>query len=141
MTEAELEAVLEKAATLSAFFREIGPKYDVENTFAYPSIEAFKDSGLGAVPVPKEYGGLGGDLLATSKVVSELSRGDSAITLAYNMHYIMVGIAGSLMSETQNKYWLGRVADGDIMFGPFSEQRAGFSGLADMKAIPQPGGG
>ena len=39
-----------------------------------------------------------------------------------------------LMSETQNKYWLGRVVDGDIMFGPFSEQRAGFSGLADMKA-------
>jgi len=37
------------------------------------------------------------------------------------------------MSETQNKYWLGRVAAGDIMFGPFSEQRAGFSGLADMK--------
>ena len=42
MTESELEAVLEKAATLSMFFREIGPKYDVENTFAYPSIEAFK---------------------------------------------------------------------------------------------------
>ena len=83
----------------------------------------------------------GGDLLQTSKVVSELSRGDSAITLAYNMHYIMVGIAGSLMSDTQNKYWLGRVADGDIMFGPFSEQRAGFSGLADMKAVPQPDGG
>jgi alkylation response protein AidB-like acyl-CoA dehydrogenase len=141
MTEAELEAVLEKAATLSTFFREIGPKYDVENTFAYPSIEAFKKSGLGAVPVPKEYGGLGGNLLATSKVVSELSKGDSAITLAYNMHYIMVGIAGNLMSDTQNKYWMGRVSDGDIMFGPFSEQRAGFSGLADMKAIPQPGGG
>jgi alkylation response protein AidB-like acyl-CoA dehydrogenase len=141
MTEAELEAVLEQAATLSTFFREIGPKYDLENTFAYPSIEAFKKSGLGAVPVPKEYGGLGGNLLATSKVVSELSKGDSAITLAYNMHYIMVGIAGNLMSDTQNKYWLGRVADGDIMFGPFSEQRAGFSGLADMKAIPQPGGG
>ena len=141
MTPAELEDVLVKAREVSAFFREIGPRYDEENTFAYPSIKVFKESGLGAVPVPKEYGGLGGDLLATSKVVSELSRGDSAITLAYNMHYIMVGIAGNLMSETQNKLWLGRVADGEIMFGPFSEQRAGFSGLADMKAVPQPGGG
>ena len=141
MTEAEFEAVFAKAEELSQFFREIGPKYDTENTFAYPSIEAFKKSGLGALPVPKAYGGLGGDLLATSKVVSELSRGDSAITLAYNMHYIMVGITMGLMSETQNKYWLGRVADGDIMFGPFSEQRAGFSGLADMKAVPQPEGG
>ena len=141
MTEAEFEKVFAKAEELSLFFREIGPKYDLENTFAYPSIKAFKDSGLGAVPVPKQYGGGGGDLLATSRIVSELSKGDSAITLAYNMHYIMVGITMGLMSETQNKYWLGRVADGDIMFGPFSEQRAGFSGLADMKAIPQEGGG
>jgi alkylation response protein AidB-like acyl-CoA dehydrogenase len=141
MTEAEFEKVFAKAEELSLFFREIGPKYDLENTFAYPSIKAFKDSGLGAVPVPKQYGGGGGDLLATSRIVSELSKGDSAITLAYNMHYIMVGITMGLMSETQNKYWLGRVADGDIMFGPFSEQRAGFSGLADMKAIPQEDGG
>ncbi len=86
MTDTELETVLSKASALSAFFREIGPKYDEENTFAYPSIRAIKDSGLGAVPVPKHFGGLGGDLLTTSKVVTELSRGDSAITLAYNMH-------------------------------------------------------
>jgi alkylation response protein AidB-like acyl-CoA dehydrogenase len=141
MKEAEFEAYLEKARELSSFFREIGPKYDVDNTFAFPSIKAFKDSGLGALPVPKEYGGPGGSILHTSKVISELSRGDSAIALAYNMHYIMVGISMGLMSDTQNKHWLGRVADGEIMFGPFSEQRAGFSGLADMKAVPQPEGG
>jgi alkylation response protein AidB-like acyl-CoA dehydrogenase len=141
MTDAELETVMDKARSVSALFRELGPRYDEENTFAYPTIKPFKESRLGAVPVPKEYGGLGGDLLTTSKVVTELSRGDSAIALAYNMHYIMVGIAGSLMSEKQNKYWLGRVADGGLIFGPFSEQRAGFSGLADMRAVPQAGGG
>jgi alkylation response protein AidB-like acyl-CoA dehydrogenase len=141
MTEAEFEVYLAKARELSLFFREIGPKYDVDNTFAYPSIKAFKDSGLGALPVPKEFGGPGGSILHTSKIISELSKGDSAITLAYNMHFIMVGITMGLMSETQNKYWLGRVADGEIMFGPFSEQRAGFSGLADMKAVPQSEGG
>lgn len=141
MTDEEFQPHFEKARELSTFFREIGPEYDEKNTFAFPSIKAFKDSGLGALPVPKEFGGLGGSLLHASKVISELSKGDSAITLAYNMHYIMVGIAGSLMSEEQNKYWLGRVADGDLIFGPFSEQRAGFSGLADMKAVPQPEGG
>lgn len=141
MTDAEFEAAFAKAQELSDFFREIGPKYDRENTFAYPSIEKFKESGLGSLCVPKLYGGQGGNILHTSKVVSELSKGDSAITLAYNMHYIMVGIMMNLMSETQNKYWLGRICDGEIMFGPFSEARAGFSGLADMTAIPQPDGG
>jgi alkylation response protein AidB-like acyl-CoA dehydrogenase len=141
MTDEEFAPYFAKAQEVSEFFREIGPKYDVENTFAYPSIEVFKKSGLGALPVPKAFGGPGGNILQASKIISEISRGDSAISLAYNMHYIMVGIAGNLMSDEQNKYWLGRVADGELMFGPFSEQRAGFSGLADMKAVPQKGGG
>lgn len=141
MTDEEFQPYFKKAEEVSAFFRKIGPEYDEANTFAYPSIEAFTKSGLGALPVPKAFGGLGGNVLQASKVISELSKGDSAITLAYNMHYIMVGLAGNLMSEAQNKYWLGRVADGELMFGPFSEQRAGFSGLADMKAVPQPNGG
>ncbi|MCU1647642.1 MAG: Acyl-CoA dehydrogenase, type 2, C-terminal domain [Nocardia sp.] len=141
MTDEEFRPYFEKAQQVSEFFREIGPKYDRENTFATPTIKVFKESGLGALPVPKAFGGPGGNLLQASKVISELSRGDSAISLAYNMHYIMVGIAGNLMSEEQNKYWLGRVTEGELMFGPFSEQRAGFSGLADMKAIPQPEGG
>lgn len=141
MTEDEKQVYYDKAAELSQLFREIGPKYDLENTFAYPSIEAFRKSGLGALVVPKEYGGPGGDILTISKVIAELSKGDSAITLAYNMHFIMVGITMNLMSEVQNKYWLGRVADGELMFGPFSEQRAGFSGLSDTTAVPQPGGG
>lgn len=141
MSDEEFEPYFAKAQEVSDFFREIGPKYDQENTFAYPSIDVFKKSGLGKLQVPKEYGGPGGNILQVSKVVTEMSRGDSAIALAYNMHYIMVGIAGNLMSKEQNKYWLGRVIDGDLVFGPFSEQRAGFSGLADMKAVPQPEGG
>src|ERR1700704_1140687 len=98
MTDEEFEPYMEKARELSLFFREIGPKYDLENTFAYPTIKRFKESGLGALPVPKD--------------ISELSKGDSAISLAYNMHFIMVGMSMGLMSETQNKYWLGRVVDG-----------------------------
>ena len=141
MTDEEFDAAFAKAQELSNYFREIGPKYDQENTFAYPTIQKFKESGLGAFSVPKRYGGMGGNILQTSKIISEMSRGDSAITLAYNMHFIMVGMCMGLFSETQNKQWLGRVVEGDIVFGPLSEQRAGFSGLADMKAIPQPEGG
>ncbi len=141
MTDEEFDAAFAKAEELSLFFREIGPKYDLENTFAYPTIQRFKDSGLTGFCVPKEYGGMGGSILQTSKIISELSKGDSAITLAYNMHFIMCGMTMGLFSDVQNKKWLGRVADGEIMFGPFSEKRAGFSGLADMTAVPQPGGG
>lgn len=141
ITDAEFDAAFAKAQELSEYFREIGPEYDKKNTFALPTIEKFKASGLGSLAVPKEYGGQGGNILHTSKVISELSRGDSAIALAYNMHFIMVGMCLGLFSEAQNKQWMSRVADGALVFGPFSEQRAGFSGLADMTAVPQPEGG
>lgn len=81
MTDEEFEPYFAKAQEVSQFFREIGPKYDQENTFAYPSIEAFKKSGLGALPVPRAFGGPGGNILHVSKVVTELSRGDSAIKI------------------------------------------------------------
>lgn len=141
MTDAEFEAAFAKAEKLSTYFREIGPKCDRENTFAYESIQAFKDSGLGALNIPKAFGGMGANILQTSKVISELSKGDSAITLAYNMHWLMVGIAGLNMTEDQQKIWFARMVEGDIMFGAFSEARAGFSGLADVTAVPQPAGG
>jgi alkylation response protein AidB-like acyl-CoA dehydrogenase len=130
-----------KAQELSTFFREIGMKYDVENTFAYPTIPLFKESKLGSLIIPPAYGGPGGNILQLSKVITEMSRGDSAITLAYNMHFITFGIVMANMADEQMKVWAPKVLDGAIVFGPWSEQRAGFSGLADTKAIPQPGGG
>lgn len=141
LSDQDFEPWFEKAQELSQLFREIGMKYDVENTFAYPTIQPFKESRIGALGIPVEFGGPGGSILQIAKVVAEMSRGDSAITLAYNMHFIMFGIAMANMSDEQNKYWGERVCNGELIFGPFSEQRAGFSGLADTRAIPQPGGG
>jgi alkylation response protein AidB-like acyl-CoA dehydrogenase len=139
--EAVREAALEKAQALSEIFRELGPVADRENRFSYESIHAFKDSGLTPLAVPAEYGGQGADLLTVSQVMTELSRGDSAIALAYNMHMGMTGLMLGLLNEDQKKEWFGRIVDGAIVFGPISEQRAGFSGLADVKAVPQPEGG
>jgi alkylation response protein AidB-like acyl-CoA dehydrogenase len=103
LSDEEFEPWFAKAQELSEFFREIGPKYDVENTFAYPSIKAFKESKIGGLGIPKAYGGPGGNILQISKIITEMSRGDSAITLAYNMHFIMFGIAMANMSDEQNK--------------------------------------
>ncbi|MGQ0466654.1 MAG: acyl-CoA dehydrogenase family protein [Sporichthyaceae bacterium] len=130
-----------KAQEMGEFFREIGMKYDAENTFAYPTIKAFKESRLGGIIVPTEFGGAGANIEQLTKCITEMSRGDSAITLAYNMHFISFGLAMANMSDTQMKQWAPKVAEGAIVFGPWSEARAGFSGLADTTAIPQPGGG
>src|SRR3954469_15361908 len=106
-----------KAQELSTFFREIGMKYDVENTFAYPTIPLFKESKLGSLIIPPAYGGPGGNILQLSKIITEMSRGDSAITLAYNMHFITLGIVMANMADEQMKVWAPKVLDGAIVFG------------------------
>src|SRR5437588_3265829 len=140
MTPQEQEQAVQKARELAQHFARLGPTADKENTFAYDSAPLFKESGLGALQVPKEFGGMGADIWTTCRVVSELAKGDPGIALAYNMHYIMVGIMMGVLTDDQRKEWLPRFADGDILCGTFSEAR-GFGGLADTRAVPQPGGG
>src|SRR5262249_40296004 len=106
LSDADFEPWFAKAQELSQFFREIGMKYDVENTFAYPTIKLFKESKLGSLIIPPEYGGPGGNILQLSKIITEMSRGDSAISLAYNMHFITLGIVMNNMGEAQMKQWM-----------------------------------
>ena len=51
ITEAEQDVVLKQAAELSELFREVGPTCDRENRFAHETVQAYKDSGSGAVAV------------------------------------------------------------------------------------------
>lgn len=141
MSPQEQAQAIEKAREVGAEFNKLGPEADANNTFSFESAKIYKDSGLGGVTVPKEFGGLGGDILTLFRVGTELARGDAGIALGYNMHQIMVGIMGGLLTDEQKKEWFPRIADGDLLCGIFSEARAGFSGLADTKAVPQPGGG
>jgi alkylation response protein AidB-like acyl-CoA dehydrogenase len=53
----------------------------------------------------------------------------------------MVGIMKGMMSEELKEKWLGRIAaEQALMCGSFSEDRAGFTGLADTTATPVDGG-
>ena len=56
--------------------RDIGPRaadYDRNREFPEASLNALRDAGLWSMRVPKEFGGLGLDLVTTCLVVEELS--------------------------------------------------------------------
>ncbi len=64
----------ERIAGLAA--EQIGPRaaeYDAKSQFPKESLDALRDAGLWALRVPKEYGGLGVDLLSTCIIVEEVS--------------------------------------------------------------------
>lgn len=142
MTADEQADVLEKARVLAKEFAAVGPEADAQNRFPTELVPLYKDSGLVSLAVPKQYGGLGADIWTTTLVSKELAKGDPAISLAFNMHQTMVGIFRGLLDEpTRKRVFAEVVEDKKIVCGPFSEDRAGLTGLADTIAIPDGKGG
>ncbi len=141
MSEAEQERAIQTARDLAAEFDKVGAEADEKNEFPFSLVPLYKEAGLPGISVPKRYGGGGADIWTLARISYELAKGDPACALAFNMHHVMVGILRGLMPEEQQEYWLSRVASEQLlMCGAFSEERAGFTGLADMTAVPCEGG-
>ena len=144
ITPGERSALLEEARQLGKTWEPIGKECDAENRFPTETVHAYKQSAIASMIVPRKWGGLGADLLTASLVGRELAKGDPGIALAYNMHQAMVGIFRNTtaIDDELREPLLRRVADERVILcGPFSEARAGLSGLADTVAVPDPRGG
>jgi alkylation response protein AidB-like acyl-CoA dehydrogenase len=142
MSSEEQEHAVGLARDLAPQFEAAGAEADQKNEFPFHLVGPYKERGLPGIGVPKKYGGGGADIWTLARISNELAHGDPAIALAFNMHQVMVGILKGLMPEEQQEEWLTRIAsDQLLMCGAFSEERAGFSGLADMTARPDGNGG
>jgi alkylation response protein AidB-like acyl-CoA dehydrogenase len=144
ITPDERANLLDEARQLGKTWEPLGRECDVENRFPTETVEAYKQSSITAMSVPKKWGGLGADMLTASLVGRELAKGDPSIALAYNMHQAMVGIfrnTPALAEDVRESLMRSVAEDRTILCGPFSEARAGLSGLADTVAVPDPAGG
>jgi alkylation response protein AidB-like acyl-CoA dehydrogenase len=140
MSEAEQKAAIQTARDLAPEFDKVGPAADEDNQFPFSLVPLYKDAKLPGIGVPKRFGGGGADIWTLAQVSRELAHGDPASALAFNMHQVMVGILRGLMPEEQQQQWMTRIAEEQLlMCGAFSEERAGFTGLADMTAVPDNG--
>jgi alkylation response protein AidB-like acyl-CoA dehydrogenase len=144
ITPDERANLLDEARQLGKTWEPLGRECDVENRFPTETVDAYKQSSITAMSVPKKWGGLGADMLTASLVGRELAKGDPSIALAYNMHQAMVGIfrnTPALAEDVRETLMRSVAEDRAILCGPFSEARAGLSGLADTVAVPDPSGG
>jgi alkylation response protein AidB-like acyl-CoA dehydrogenase len=140
MSETEQERAVQLARDLAPEFDKVGEQADNENQFPFSLVPLYKEAGFPGLGVPKKYGGGGADIWTLARVSYELAKGDPACALAFNMHQVMVGILKGLMPEEQQEEWMTRIASEQLLLcGAFSEERAGFTGLADMTAVPSNG--
>lgn len=104
----------------------IGAYYE-RHEFPYDLVREMGRMGLFGLPIPEEYGGMGGDYLALGLVLEELARVDSsvAITLeaAVSLGAMPIYRFGT---EEQRREWLPRLCSGELLgaFG-LTEPEAG----------------
>lgn len=134
--------------------RERAIDVDKNAVFPFENFDDFRRTGLLAVCVPKEYGGLGASFADYARVSAEIGRYCGSTALTFNMHNATMLWAGEVSDlldmtpeerETHERrraaMFRGVVEDGEIHSQPFSEglNPGALAGVA-TKAEPVDGG-
>jgi alkylation response protein AidB-like acyl-CoA dehydrogenase len=88
-------ALLALADRLAADLATRAPAHDRDGSYPFQSIDALREAGYLAAPVPAELGGLGVESVHDLVVASaRLARGDASVAIGVNMHlHVAFGIA------------------------------------------------
>ena len=115
--------------TVAEFARDvvapvIGDYYE-RDEFPYPVIAQMGELGLFGLPLPEEYGGMGGDYLALCLAIEELARVDSSVAITLEAA-VSLGAMPLLRfgTEEQKRTWLPKLCSGE-MLGAFGLTEAG----------------
>ncbi|MBI1379343.1 MAG: acyl-CoA dehydrogenase [Frankiales bacterium] len=84
--------------------------------FPYELVAAMGRMGLFGLPVPEEYGGMGGDYVALCVAIEELARVDSSLAITLEAA-VSLGTMPLLRfgTEAQKREWLPRLATGEAL--------------------------
>jgi alkylation response protein AidB-like acyl-CoA dehydrogenase len=109
-------------ASVAAFARKeiapvIGDLY-AQGEFPYEIVAGMGRLGLFGLPIPEEYGGMGGDYLALCVAIEELARVDSSVAITLEAA-VSLGAMPILRfgTEEQKREWLPRLAAGEMLGG------------------------
>ncbi|GAA1308620.1 acyl-CoA dehydrogenase [Planotetraspora silvatica] len=111
---------IELRKTVEAFAREvvapvIGDYYE-RCEFPYDIVRKMGAMGLFGLPVPEEYGGMGGDYFALCLALEELARVDSSVAITLEAA-VSLGAMPILRFGTaeQKEHWLPKLASGEML--------------------------
>jgi alkylation response protein AidB-like acyl-CoA dehydrogenase len=110
-------------STVKSFVdKEIIPHaQELEHSDTYPQdiVDGMKEMGLFGLTIPEEYGGLGESLLTYALVVEQIARGWMSVSGVINTHFIVAYMIIHHGTEEQKRYYLPKMATGEIR-GAFS---------------------
>nr|WP_218626601.1 acyl-CoA dehydrogenase family protein [Pseudomonas sp. dw_358] len=108
---------LDTARALSAEFARSAVERDQRGGTPKAERDALRDSGLLALSIPREYGGLGANWQQTFEVVSEFARADSSIAHVFGFHHLMLATVRLFGRPEQWQPWFEQTARNNWFWG------------------------
>lgn len=133
----DFEAI-ETARALAADFATRASDRDANRTLPYDELDEIARSGLLAITVPAEYGGLDVSNAILAEVTAILSEADASIGQIPQNHFYILEALRADGSEDQKRYFFGRALAGDRFGNALSER--GTKTVADYNTRITPEG-
>jgi SfnB family sulfur acquisition oxidoreductase len=115
-------AALAAAAQLSSSFAEEAGARDAHRALPHEQVRALKESGLLAVTVPAEYGGLDVPVSVLAEVLRLIAHGDPSIGQIPHSHFTFLEALRLQGTPEQQAYFYGLVLDGALFANAQSER-------------------
>ncbi|MBU9764608.1 SfnB family sulfur acquisition oxidoreductase [Mycobacterium sp. TNTM28] len=119
---ASARAALSVAAELSNAFAEDAGARDAHRILPHEQVAALKESGLLALTVPAEYGGLDVPVVVLAEVMRLLAHGDPSIGQIPHSHFTFLEALRLQGTPAQQAYFYGLVLDGALLANAQSER-------------------
>ncbi|MEW2480718.1 SfnB family sulfur acquisition oxidoreductase [Mycobacterium sp. NPDC049093] len=117
-----VETALGAAARLSRAFAEAAGARDAHRILPHEQVQALKESGLLALTVPTEYGGLDVPVSVLGEVFRLLAHGDPSIAQIPHSHFTFLEALRLQGTPAQQAYFYGLVLDGALFANAQSER-------------------
>ncbi|MGV1868703.1 MULTISPECIES: SfnB family sulfur acquisition oxidoreductase [unclassified Rhizobium] len=116
------EDAISTARTLAKVFTQTASARDLERTMPFAEMDALSRSGLLAITVPSEYGGLDVSNAVLAEVTAILAEADASIGQIPQNHFYILEALRVDGSEEQKRFFFGRALSGDRFGNALSEK-------------------
>lgn len=108
---------LQTVRELTPWFGETAVERDARGGTPKAERDALRDSGLLALVIPRQYGGLGASWRDTFEVVREVARVDSSLAHVFGFHHLMLATVRLFSSPEQWQPWFEQTARNHWFWG------------------------